>query len=55
MFFKFCSDNVSKVSEASCSALASILEKYTDDEPKLNCIIKVVKKRYFKAKTYKKR
>mmetsp|Transcript_8712 Transcript_8712/g.14776 ORF Transcript_8712/g.14776 Transcript_8712/m.14776 type:complete len:161 (+) Transcript_8712:608-1090(+) len=55
MFFKFCSDNVARVGQASCSALADILEKYEDDEPKLNGIIKVVKKRYFFAKTFKKR
>ena len=34
MFFKFCSDNVSKVSIASCSALCPMLLKFSDDEKK---------------------
>jgi hypothetical protein len=34
MFFKFCSDNVSKVAQAVCPAMAEIIEKYNDDESK---------------------
>ena len=32
MFFKFCSDYVDKVNHAVCPALASIIEKFDDDE-----------------------
>lgn len=34
MFFKFCSDNVAKVSTASCSAFCPILNKFNDDDAK---------------------
>lgn len=55
MFFKFCSDNTSKVSQASCYALASIIDKFNDDEQKQVTIVKVVKNRYYKSKSYRKR
>ena len=55
MFFKFCSDNFAKVSVSSCSALAGILSKFNDDEAKQTGIVRVVKKRYLKARTFKKR
>jgi len=55
MFFKFCSDNVNKVCHASSSALAPIVEKFNDDEAKQASIVKVVKNRYLKSRTYKKR
>ena len=55
MFLKFCSDNVSQVSQAACPALADILEKFNDDEIKQAGIVRVVRNRYFKAKTFKKR
>ena len=55
MFFKFCSDNVAQVANASCSALAAIIEKFNDDEAKQAGIVRVVRNRYFKSKTFKKR
>jgi hypothetical protein len=55
MFFKFCSDFVVRVGLDAAPALAFILEKFTDDEHKLNGVVKVVRKRYFLSKTYKKR
>lgn len=55
MFFKFCSDNVSRVSQASCSALCDIVKKFNDDEQKQASIVRVVRKRYCKATTFKKR
>lgn len=55
MFFKFCSDNVVLVGLAACPALADILDKFSEDPQKLKGIVRVVKKRYFNSKTYKKR
>uniref|UniRef100_A0A7S3IWR8 Uncharacterized protein n=1 Tax=Strombidium inclinatum TaxID=197538 RepID=A0A7S3IWR8_9SPIT len=55
MFFKFCSDNFSKVSFSACSALADILVKFNEEEVKQNGIVRVVKKRYLRARTFKKR
>jgi hypothetical protein len=55
MFFKFCSDNVAQVGIASCSAMAEIIEKFNDDEVKQAGIVRVVRSRYFKSKTFKKR
>jgi hypothetical protein len=55
MFFKFCSDNVAQVSNASCSALSEIIEKFNEDESKQAGIVRVVRNRYFKSRTFKKR
>ena len=55
MFFKFCSDNVSKVAQAVCPAMADIIQKFNDDESKQAGIVRVVKNRYFRSKTFKKR
>ena len=55
MFFKFCSDNVVRVAYACTPAMASIICKFNDDESKQSTIVKVIKTKYLKAKTYKKR
>jgi len=55
MFFKFCSDNVAKVSMAACHALCPILLKFGDEESKQISISRIVKNRYCKARTFKKR
>lgn len=55
MFFKFCSDNVVTVSRSVCDALAPIIEKFDDDEVKQAGIVRVVKNRFFRAKTFRKR
>ena len=55
MFLKFCSDNVSQVGQSACYALADILEKFNEDETKQAGIVRVIRNRYFKAKTFKKR
>ena len=55
MFFKFCSDNVTKVGQVSTSALCNIIQKFNDDEQKQATIVRVVKKKYAMAKTFKKR
>ena len=55
MFFKFCSDLVVRVGLVASPALADILERFVEDEHKLNGIVRVVRKRYFQSKTYKKR
>jgi len=55
MFFKFCSDYVLKVNHAVCPALANIIEKFDDDQQKQATIVKVIKNKFMKAKTYKKR
>jgi hypothetical protein len=43
------------VSETACHSLAFILEKYNDDPTKQDSIVKVVKKNFLYAETYKKR
>ena len=43
------------MSNASCSALGEIIEKFNDDEAKQAGIVRVVRNRYFKSKTFKKR
>jgi hypothetical protein len=55
MFFKFCADSVLKVNHAVCPALANIIEKFNDDESKQATIVKIIKNKFLKAKTYKKR
>lgn len=55
MFFKFCSDNVARVSNAVCNALCPILLQFNEDENKQTSIVRIVKNRYCKAKTFKKR
>ena len=55
MFFKFCSDNVVKVGQEACSAMCPIVEKFNDDPAKQATIVKVIKNKYLKAKTFKKR
>lgn len=55
MFFKFCSDSVIRVNHACTPALANIIEKFNDDENKQAIIVKIVKKKFMNAKTYKKR
>jgi hypothetical protein len=55
MFFKFCHDQVSKVSETTSNSLAFILEKFSDNTNKQDSIVKVVKKNFLINKTFKKR
>jgi serine/threonine-protein phosphatase 4 regulatory subunit 1 len=55
MYFKFCSDLVVRVGLAACPALADILDRFSDNEHRLNGIVRVVRKRYFQSSTYKKR
>jgi hypothetical protein len=55
MFFKFCSDNVARVSNAVCDALCPILLQFNEDEAKQASIVRIVKNRYCKARTFKKR
>lgn len=55
MFFKFCYDPVCKVGDTACTSLANILEKFNDDIPKQESIVKVVNKNFFLAKTFKRR
>jgi len=55
MFLKFCSDNVAKVSNAVCDALCPILMKFADDETKQSAVVRIIKTRYCKAVTFKKR
>lgn len=55
MFFKFCADNVVRVALAVCDALAPIILKFNDDEVKQSGIVRVVRNRYFRAKTFRKR
>ena len=55
MFFKFCSDNVTKVGQEACSAIADIIEKFNDLPEKQKGIVKVIQHRYFKSRTFKKR
>lgn len=55
MFFKFCSDNVVRVALAVCDALPPIIMKFNDDEVKQSGIVRVVRNRYFNAKTFRKR
>lgn len=55
MFFKFCYDQVSKVSETASNSLAYILDKFAGDPHKQDSIVKVVKKFFLQQKTFKKR
>ena len=55
MFFKFCHDQVSKVSETTSNSLAFILERFQDNHSKQDSIVKVVKKNFLINKTFKKR
>lgn len=55
MFFKFCVDQVVKVNESASKGLAFILERFADDKQKQSIIVKVVKKNFLEAKTFKKR
>jgi hypothetical protein len=55
MFFKFCYDQVYKVNETAATSLAFILEKFADDQHKQEQIVKVVRKNFFTAKTFKRR
>jgi len=55
MFFKFCVDQVAKVNESASKSLAFILERFADDKHKQSIIVKVVKKNFLEAKTFKKR
>jgi serine/threonine-protein phosphatase 4 regulatory subunit 1 len=55
MFFKFCADTVHRVGLAACPALADLLLRFADDEHKQNGIARVVRKRYYQSRTYKKR
>ena len=55
MFFKFCSDNVMRVSQSTVTALCPILMKFNDDEQKQASIARIIKSRYCKARTFKKR
>jgi len=55
MFFKFCSENVTRVGASCCSALAEIIEKFNDDLKKQQGIVKVVRNRFARSKTFRKR
>ena len=55
MFFKFCSDSVSKVGISACPAMADIIEKFEDLPQKQASIARIVNNKYFKARTFKKR
>lgn len=55
MFMKFCSDNVAKVSMAACSAICPILLKFNDDEQKQASIARIIRQRFCKANTFRKR
>ena len=55
MFFKFCSDSVARVGQDACPAMADIIEKFDDLPEKQKGIARVIKTRYYKARTYKKR
>lgn len=50
MFFKYCSDPVSKLSETASLSLANILEKFDvegeEKDGKLESIVKLVKKNF---------
>ena len=55
MFMKFCSDNVAKVSMAACSAICPILLQFHDDEIKQASIARIIRQRFCKATTFRKR
>lgn len=55
MFFKFCYDEVAKVSETASTSLVYMLEKFSNDFHKQDSIVKVVKKNFLYAKTFKRR
>ena len=55
MFFKYCSDSVVTVAKSVCNALAPILIKFDDFEEKQAGIVRVIKNRFFRAKTFRKR
>ena len=55
MFFKYCSDSVCRVAYSTTNALCPILMKFNDDESKQASIARIIKTRYCKARTYKKR
>ena len=55
MFFMFLADNVVRVGQEAAPALVEFIQKFNDDEIKQAGIVRVVRNRYFKSKTYKKR
>lgn len=55
MLFKFLSDTVAKVATATCAAIAPIIEKFSEDEPRQAAIVRILKKKYLRSKTYRKR
>lgn len=55
MFFKFCYDEVAKVCETAATSLVYILEKFNSDPHKQDSIVKIVKKNFLHAKTFKRR
>lgn len=55
MFFKYFQEPVAKVSEATAGSLIYILEKFWDDQNRLETIIRVVKKNFLNAGTFKRR
>lgn len=55
MLFKFGADSVSRVGQDACPAMAEIIEKFDEMPEKQNGIVRVIKQRYFKSKTFKKR
>ena len=46
MFFKFCEDRVATVSSAAATALAPILNKFSEDRDQQKAIIKIVKNNF---------
>ena len=55
MLFKFLSDPVAKVATASCKAICPIIIKFQEDEQKQAAIVRILKKKYLRSKTFKKR
>lgn len=55
MLFKFCSDSVARVGHDACPAMADIIEKFDELPEKQKGIVRVIKSRYYRARTFKKR
>lgn len=55
MLFRFLSDPVARVATASCKAIAPIVIKFSEDEPRQAAIVRILKKKFLRAKTFKKR
>lgn len=55
MLFRFLSDPVARVACSSCKAMAPIIIKFAEDEQRQACIVRILKKKFLRSKTYKKR